>query len=853
MNWHGKPLLTVRTVRGIALVGLALLTSLFFLLTIWNTPPPEIRSQYGETSIHVSADRAWTLLPGDCVKITWNMEGIQALYIDGGGQIGWGEMPYCPAINATSPLIEVTAQNGIYRRLALNIQHLPDLLFYLLGFVGVFGTGLLALYFLRTSQLNNKPPFSWLLVAGMILAVAGAFLRLFPHTAPTIDVDDGKMAVRFWTERDSIIFPHECVDIAWSVTGAESLRYMGKDISIDQNPGNGSFCAGDGASATLEAFAGDGTRYEYSLSFSSLFPHSQSPPAPVYWSLLWLILALIIFSILLWQGLQRNWRKTSSADKVAVAACLLFPIALYLPFGFETAAHWENWILHSYTEGGPPSFFDSWVVTRFSGLVHRALAYIISSESFLGYNLVNCLMHSAMTAVVYGILRQGRVRPLHAFLMALLFIVYPVNPMQLSMRSLLLNYSKLFFLAAIFLALEFSRLPQRLTLCGLWLALTFSVNSYESGMVLVLLVPLLWWLADRDFNWRKLNLTAIWYLAPAFKLAYIALLSATGREFYQSGLLESGADTSAAATNVISTFTDMVGWVYPYTFIGGWQEAIQTIERNVWWLPTIILLASVAGVAWYLTRDKASAPVPTGPQLAMLIFLGLLLVIPAIGVLMWLPLYNHDPWRMCLYVPIGAVTALFAAMLLLTKRIPKRGFRDAAVVGTSLLLLLPAVSRLFLQLEQFAESASNKSNIIHDVIAIAPEPHAETQIVLVTELDHQFLESQDIFDLLNRDMFYSALYALYQSNAPEFAYFCVSINACSYVSDSETLFTSTEPEDLLQRTLVFKLNEDLSVELLEEPAAFLGLEIDIPYDASQLFKADAPLPPRITTMLRFGD
>ena len=53
----------------------------------------------------------------------------------------------------------------------------------------------------------------------------------------------------------------------------------------------------------------------------------------------------------------------------------------------------------------------------------------------------------------------------------------------------------------------------------------------------------------------------------------------------------------------------------------------------------------------------------------------------------------------------------------------------------------------------------------------------------------------------------------------------------------------------LKRTLVFRLNDDLSVDLIEDPAAFLGLDIDIPYDASQLYDADAPLPPRATTML----
>ena len=45
------------------------------------------------------------------------------------------------------------------------------------------------------------------------------------------------------------------------------------------------------------------------------------------------------------------------------------------------------------------------------------------------------------------------------------------------------------------------------------------------------------------------------------------------------------------------------------------------------------------------------------------------------------------------------------------------------------------------------------------------------------------------------------------------------------------------------------LNEDLSVELVEDPAEFLGLELSAPYHASALYDADAPLPPRAATML----
>ena len=51
---------------------------------------------------------------------------------------------FCPAINATRLKFEVTAATGIYRDLDLEIRHLPNLLLYLAGFVGLVGTPLLA-------------------------------------------------------------------------------------------------------------------------------------------------------------------------------------------------------------------------------------------------------------------------------------------------------------------------------------------------------------------------------------------------------------------------------------------------------------------------------------------------------------------------------------------------------------------------------------------------------------------------------------------------------------------------------------------------------------------------------------
>ena len=76
-------------------------------------------------TVDLRADRAWVFVPGQCVTVSWNLEGIQSLYIDGGGKIGWGEEKFCPSLEATSPTFEITAANGETRSFSLGIHYLP--------------------------------------------------------------------------------------------------------------------------------------------------------------------------------------------------------------------------------------------------------------------------------------------------------------------------------------------------------------------------------------------------------------------------------------------------------------------------------------------------------------------------------------------------------------------------------------------------------------------------------------------------------------------------------------------------------------------------------------------------------
>lgn len=834
--------------QRISLIVSVLAVGLLLILTVVNSPAPTIDLAFGETTVFISADRAWTLFPGDCVNLQWRLDGIESLYVDADGKIGADAMRFCPDINATSPLFEVRARNGIYRSFRLDIRHTPDLLFYLAGFVTFVGSPLLALFYFVSRSPERPMPLYWLLLGALALSVLGAWLRMRPAEQLAIDEVNGDSAIHMWAAHDRLLFPHECVDVWWSVAGARSVRFNGREIVDGPDPAQAEHCAEDGEFARLEVTNEDGESASYTLPIQALFPHGTVPPPHFTLSLLGIILSLLICIPLAARHAQRFRRRGDRADAAAVLGCFFVVFVLYLPFGFDSSAHWEAWIIHGYTEGGTLSYYATEAVSRPWVNLPRALAYLISSETFVGYHVVNFLLYAGSMALFYRILRQLGISPLYAFLTAMLFMFYPVNDALMSLRRLPNNFSVLTLLLAASLLLDFCRKPGRLSLLGMWLGLLFCVGSNETGYVIILILPLLLWLRERRRSWRILNLSVVWYLAPAFKIAFVVLLLTTGRDFYQSSLVGAGADAEER-TSVLDTFVEVVGLVYQRTFVGGWQDALASLGANQWWLPTLVVLAAVGVIAWFHIRAEGHEPPPSTRQIIAALACGLLLVIAAIAVLMWLPFYRNDAWRMYMFVPIGAAIALFSVILLVARSMGDSPRRNLIIVSACLLLLAPAVSRLVAQRAGFVEDAREKARILYRLVEIAPELAPGTEVALITAADHIDLRARGIFDFIHNDMLNSALHVLYQEGAPKIAYACHSIDQCGDFSGDETIFRSAAPGELLRRTLVFWLNDDNSVELLADPAAFLGLDAEAPYDASALFNAEAPLPPRARTML----
>ena len=832
-------------------ISLALLLLLLVLIVAVSSPIPVISEQYGETSLRFASDRAWALLPGDCVTINWRTEGIESLHVEGHGEIGWGEKPFCPAINAKAAKFAVRTPDGLYREFMLRIEYLPDLLLYLAGFVGVVGSLGLAAFFLITNRLEQALSARWLLVCLSTLMVLGVFLRLNEPQPPRLDVDDGQVKVAMWAEKASLVFPHECSNIHVSATGAQALKINGKVFSQTGSLTQVRHCDREGSTALLEAVGTDGVARQYRLKFFvpwQMVAKAVQAPYVLLGLLSWLALAAVGLPIAMQKALA-GWRQRNWTDFLPLLAFAWLVLMLFAPFGFDSPPQRERWELTHYAESGMTAFSSEYRIRPLIRLP-SALALAIDSDSFVGFHLVQFAVFTLSMSLLYGIIRKLGARPLYAFLVAVLFFAYPVNDSVTSLRNLTTVTSVLTLLLASWFALDYLERPRRLALAGTMLALLLNVESYEAGLALIIALPCYLWLWRGGIKWRKFNLMLVFFGASALKVGHTILNYTTDRAFYQDEFLDptTGYGSRLVGQNPLHTFGKVMSELYADTFAGGWLEALESIGMNQWLLPTALALLVVGVVAVYIARIRGNAVPTRGTILALLA--GILWIAPAAGVLMWVPAYNLDvDRRLAIYTAIGGAIAVFCLLLLITRPISSQKMRNGSLIVLCLLLMLPALSRLFVQRDHWTRSAWKKANILHQIVETIPRPKPGTQLVLMTNRSLQTLNQQSIGELAAGTVFSSALRLVYESYAPAATFICVGDDYCVAQTGDAILLDPDEPFDSLGDTVILELLPDFSVDLVEDPLARYGWDIDIDYDPSQLYDADAPIPERAHSML----
>ena len=285
------------------LAGLLVALAVMLGLAVWLTPAPKLMIEYDGATVEVFADKAWSLLPNDCLQIRWAFDGELPIHVDGREWHESGEQQFCPTISKPSPLIEMTDhRKGAYFSHSLNIYYLPELLVNVLGLAALGFFPLIASYYLWTNDPDKRPALRTIFLAALALCLCVAVLRL----------------------------------TGWPLTI-------------------------EGVLAVLRG----------------LFT-SQA------WHFVGVALALVLYVSLAIHAVRHGIRKSQVGDFIAVGSFLLFIGLLYLPFGFDSIGHWEEWFGRGFLEGLERSRTSTELSMRYWLLLPHAAAYLINSESFVG-------------------------------------------------------------------------------------------------------------------------------------------------------------------------------------------------------------------------------------------------------------------------------------------------------------------------------------------------------------------------------------------------------------------------------------------------------------------------------------
>lgn len=732
-------------------------------VAIHFTSAPRIVSSFDGATVEIAADRSWTILPGECATVRWDLEGIQSVYVNGAGKVGRDEMAFCPSPNVTSLSFKITAGNGETRHFLLDIQNL------------------------------SASTLSWLTMLALLLPLFAAFFYLL-RMRLTEPIGMGSAAV----------------------LALAALLLLGLLIQT--------------ARPRIIADALDGLRAVFT---------SQS------WHLFGSVLAGAVFVPLGIQEFRRSMISRMRADLIVVGAFLAAILLLFSTAGFDSIGQWETWPLQAYFEGRP-SKAEAELISRFWLLAPHALASAISPDSFTGYHVVHLCMFWGMMAFFYGILRQLSVAPWLAFLAAVLFLAYPVNSSLMSLRSIVMTFSKLSLLVAIYLILDSRANVSRLRLLGVWLALLFNLGTYEISFVIIAIIPILWQRDSRQL-WRNVNLTIIWYLVPVMKVAHLLLLNLNDTSYYGGWHFAAAPAGGSFTLDTVRYYFDIIAHAYLRTFVYGWQEALDGIGQNDWMAPTLATLGLIGIVAVYLTRGIRPEDFPSRREAFMAFLSGTLFVLPSIGVTMWVARRAFGLWRMYVYAPIGGAIAMLALVALLASPLKIIPFRKAFIIALSLILIFAGLSRLYVQQGWFVDSANAKARILMQIVEQAPYFDAGARLMIVTGMSSVELRAGGIKEL-HSNMFDSAMYMLYQEGRPSVAFLCMFDENCGssdIAVESDFLDSASDFRDVV----MFYLHDDLRVELLLELPAELSDRDNSKYDPLRLIDTAAPIPPRALSML----
>lgn len=367
-------------------------------------------------------------------------------------------------------------------------------------------------------------------------------------------------------------------------------------------------------------------------------------------------------------------RKLAVPALLVVATCIAYTPALHGGFLWDDAAHVTRPELRS-VDGLRRIWFDLGATQQYYPLVHSAfwVEHRLWGDAPFGYHLVNVLLHAAVAALAYFVLRKLRIPG--AALATAIFSLHPVHVESVAWITELKNtLSAVFYLTAAWSYLRFDEEREsRWYVLGLALfvagLLTKTVIATLPGALLVVF----WWQRG-TLSWKRDALP----LLPWFGLGAIAglftawvertLIGAEGAAFSLTAV-----ERCLLAGRATNFYLGKLFWPAHLIFIYPRWE----MSAGIWWQYLFPLGASALVATLWLMRGRWR-----GPLAAVLFFGGTLFpVLGFFNVYPFLFSYVADHFQ---YLPsLGVIALVSAGLALGLKSLPpaRRRAAQGAVVA----------------------------------------------------------------------------------------------------------------------------------------------------------------------------
>lgn len=540
---------------------------------------------------------------------------------------------------------------------------------------------------------------------------------------------------------------------------------------------------------------------------------------------------------------------------IPVIACLSLVIILWLPFGLKVSGIMEEWLtIHDLEEGGLSDRNEDYALFITTGIhrlrplvgVPHILAYSLTPDSFVGYNLVAMTLFVGKGIVLYLILRKlapGN-KP-YALLVALLFVIYPADGGLFTFRALSIHLSVLWFLLSIYLFLIYFQSGRRWALVAAWTASIGHLWIYEVAYPLVAAIPLLLIWVEGQLNRRVIRASLLWFLAPLVALLYEIVMFTQG-ESYQSWLLQrSGLSQPAVLGEML---TSMYNAYYRH-FIGGWLESLSQIGTPFLWLALICGVGMVVA-GRLLGRQKASQ----SPRYWGLAVMGAAIV--GLGYVAFLVTpYRQLDWRVYYYSSIGGAICIGSLIYLFIRytRLPSGVF--VGLMGT---LIGLATLHGLNQHAYYAGLALSQQELLHGVVQQVPKVSGNATLVVVDETGRYFNNWSLGASYLVRyalqyvysDYDLNAILCSFDPNNGQFIILPEQLEQCDFTPEGVALKqdgiqVGSFPYD---RIVIVRYSDDGAALLDALPQRYLTLGAEQVYNPSVFVDAAASPPRRFYTM-----